>query len=59
MGLCGNSGNSSEPNIHFHLQNAEDMSIAVSSKCYFGQIRVNGVLKSDYSPVKGEKIEGF
>ncbi len=59
LGLCGNSGNSSEPHIHFHLQNVEDMNIAVGAKCYFDKIKVNGVLKSDYSPVKGEKIEGF
>jgi hypothetical protein len=28
-----------------------------SAKCYFDQLKVNGVLKLDYSPVKGEKIE--
>ena len=56
LGLCGNSGNSSEPHLHFHLQNVEDMNIAVGAKCYFDQIKVNGLLKSDYSPVKGDKI---
>ena len=56
LGLCGNSGNSSEPHLHFHLQNVEDMNIAVGAKCYFDQIKVNGVLISDYSPVKGDKI---
>ncbi len=59
LGLCGNSGNSSEPHIHFHLQNVEDMNIAVGAKCYFEKIKVNGVLKSDYSPVKGEKIASY
>jgi murein DD-endopeptidase MepM/ murein hydrolase activator NlpD len=57
LGLCGNSGNSSEPHLHFHLQNVEDMTKATGAKCYFDQLKVNGVLKSDYSPVKGEKIE--
>lgn len=56
LGLCGNSGNSSEPHLHFHLQNVEDMTKATGAKCYFDQLKVNGVLKSDYSPVKGEKI---
>lgn len=58
LGLCGNSGNSSEPHLHFHLQNIEDMVKATGAKCFFDQIKVNGVLKSDYSPVKGDKIEG-
>ncbi len=56
LGLCGNSGNSSEPHLHFHLQNVEDMTKATGAKCYFDQLKVNGVLKSDYSPVKGDKI---
>lgn len=57
LGLCGNSGNSSEAHLHFHLQNVEDMTKATGAKCYFDILKVNGVLKSDYSPVKGEKIE--
>jgi murein DD-endopeptidase MepM/ murein hydrolase activator NlpD len=57
LGLCGNSGNSSEPHLHFHLQNVEDMNLAVGAKCYFEKIKVNGELKIDYSPIKGDKIE--
>jgi murein DD-endopeptidase MepM/ murein hydrolase activator NlpD len=56
LGLCGNSGNSSEAHLHFHLQNVEDMTKATGAKCYFDQLKVNGLLKSDYSPVKGDKI---
>ena len=56
LGLTGNSGNSSEPHLHFHLQNVEDMIKATGVKCFFDQLKVNGVLKSDYSPVKGDKI---
>ena len=56
LGLCGNSGNSSEPHLHFHLQNTEDMTKATGAKCFFDQLKVNGVFKSDYSPVKGDKI---
>lgn len=58
LGLCGNSGNSSEAHLHFHLQNVEDMIVATGAKCFFDQLKVNGVLKSDYSPVKGDKVEG-
>ncbi len=56
LGLCGNSGNSSEPHLHFHLQNVEDMTRATGVKAYFDTIKVNGTTRSDYSPVKGEQI---
>lgn len=56
LGQCGNSGNSSEAHIHFHIQNVEDMTIATGVKCYFDEIIVNGELKKDYSPIKNEKI---
>lgn len=56
LGLCGNSGNSSEPHLHFHIQNVEDINIATGVKSYFDKILVNGELKTDYSPIKNEKI---
>ncbi|MCW3073391.1 MAG: peptidase [Flaviaesturariibacter sp.] len=58
LGLCGNSGNSSEPHLHFHIQDAEDMTKAVGVKCYFEALKVNGVEKQDYSPVQGEVVSG-
>jgi len=57
LGLCGNSGNSSEPHLHFHVQNVEDMYMATGAKAYFEKIIVNGELRSDYSPVKGEVVQ--
>ena len=57
LGLCGNSGNSSEAHLHFHIQNVENMNKATGAKCYFDEIIVNGELKKDYSPIKGEKIK--
>ncbi len=56
LGLCGNSGNSSEAHLHFHIQNIEDMTQATGVKCYFEKIVVNGNEKSDYSPIQNEKI---
>ena len=56
LGLCGNSGNSSEPHLHFHIQNVENIIYATGVKCYFDEIIVNGELMTDYSPIKDEKI---
>lgn len=57
LGVCGNSGNSSEAHLHFHIQNVENMNIATGAKCFFDEIIVNGELKQDYSPIRGEKIQ--
>ena len=35
LGLCGNSGNITEPHLHFHIQNVEDMNIATGAKSLF------------------------
>jgi murein DD-endopeptidase MepM/ murein hydrolase activator NlpD len=57
LGLCGNSGNSSEPHLHFHIQNVENMNMATGIKCYFDKLVVNGELKTDYSPIQKDKIK--
>lgn len=59
LGLCGNSGNSSEAHLHYHIQNVENMNIATGIKCYFEKIVVNGEAKADYSPTKSEKISNL
>ncbi|WP_375561627.1 peptidoglycan DD-metalloendopeptidase family protein [Bernardetia sp. OM2101] len=57
LGLCGNSGNSSEPHLHFHIQNTETFNGATGIKCYFDKLIVDGKEKIDYSPVQNEVIE--
>lgn len=57
LGLCGNSGNSSEAHLHYHIQHIEDMNKATGIKCYFDKIYVNGELKTDYSPLRTEKVK--
>jgi Protein of unknown function (DUF3887)/Peptidase family M23 len=59
LGLCGNSGNSSEPHLHLSLQNVKDMNIATGAKLYFQKIKVNGEIKEDYLPVKNDNIQNI
>ena len=59
IGICGNSGNSSEPHLHFHIQNGDNLHTSTGVKCYFDKIVVNGIQKSDYSPVKGDKVHNL
>ncbi|RYY30433.1 MAG: DUF3887 domain-containing protein [Chitinophagaceae bacterium] len=56
LGLCGNSGNSSEPHLHFHIQNSENVLAGSGIKCFFNKLTVNGTVKQNYSPVRGENI---
>ena len=60
IGLCGNSGNSSEPHLHYHLQNTPIIRDGTGIKCYFQKLTlINGgqkELKTNYSPIKGQII---
>ena len=60
VGRCGNSGNSSEPHIHFHLQNVPRIEEATSIKCFFRDVRLtddDGTRDvEDCSPVKGDVV---
>jgi len=60
IGLCGNSGNSSNPHLHYHLQNTPITQDATGIKCYFQKVIVTKdgkkEVKTKYSPVKGEIV---
>jgi hypothetical protein len=62
IGLCGNSGNSSEPHLHYHLQNTPIIQDGTGIKCYFQEVMLleNGrkQSKTDYSPIKGKIVVG-
>ena len=60
LGLCGNSGNSSEPHLHYHLQNSPIIQDATGIKCFFENVSVeqkgSKLKKPSYSPIKGDLV---
>lgn len=61
LGLCGNSGNSTEPHLHYHLQNASVFQFATGIKVYFEKVKLKGhpnqkLMPNEYSPEKGDRI---
>ncbi len=59
LGKCGNSGNSSEPHLHYHLQHSAIFQDALGIKCVFDKVQLarDGTTKANYSPVKGDIID--
>lgn len=57
MGLCGNTGNTSEPHIHFNLQDNKLMHRAKALPAQFGRILVDGELKTDCEPERGQMVQ--
>lgn len=56
LGLCGNSGNSTEPHLHYQTINTADLLGATGAWTYFDDIKVNGKIMQDYMPTRGDKI---
>lgn len=60
LGRCGNSGNSSEPHLHYHLMNTTTIQDATGIKCFFDKVVLTEdgeeSLKEDYSPIKGDRV---
>ncbi|HXV13266.1 MAG TPA: M23 family metallopeptidase [Candidatus Krumholzibacteria bacterium] len=56
LGLCGNSGNTSEPHIHYHLQDGPDLKTAEGLPAPFTDLIVNGkpVVKAELT--KGQSV---
>lgn len=61
IGKCGNSGNSTEPHLHYHLQHSPVIQDGLGIKCYFDNVKVRSsgeaATKDGYSPVKGDHVQ--
>ncbi|WP_158057005.1 M23 family metallopeptidase [Halorussus halophilus] len=42
IGRCGNSGNSTEPHLHFHVQDRPNFFLGMGLPVYFGDVRTSG-----------------
>lgn len=56
LGECGNSGNSSEPHLHYHLQTGPTFGEGVGLPAYFNDYRANGEYVDRGEPVRGQAI---
>lgn len=58
LALCGNSGNSTEPHLHMHVQSGVSMGQSVAMRIVFPSITVDGIQRENYSPKRGDVISG-
>ena len=57
IGRCGNSGNTSEPHLHFHLQTSATLGAGVGLPAQFRSYRADGNTVAVGEPVRGQTIE--
>jgi len=56
LGLCGNSGNSSEAHLHYHLQNTNEWHNGEGLPAQFNAYIANGHLVEKGEPIRGQII---
>lgn len=59
LGLCGNTGNTSEPHIHYQLQNNALPHKATGLPAQFKRIKVDGGVKENFEPERFQKVENI
>ena len=57
LGKCGNSGNTSEPHLHYHLQNGPEMPEAEGLPAFFNGLVVDGSPVERAEIVKGQRAK--
>jgi len=56
LGRCGNSGNTSEPHIHYHLQNQADIRVADGLPAQFEHLIIDGSRLDRSEIVRGQRV---
>ena len=56
LGRCGNSGNTSEPHLHYHLQNGPTMAEADGLPARFHELMVDGKPADRVELLKGQRV---
>ncbi len=56
LGRCGNSGNTSEPHLHFHLQDAPTIGSGEGLPAFFNDYVADGAAIDRGEPVKGQTV---
>ncbi|WP_119299775.1 M23 family metallopeptidase [Dongia deserti] len=56
LGKCGNSGNSSEPHLHFHLQTTPDLRAGEGLPAFFENYRADGKMVGRGEPIQGQVV---
>jgi len=56
LGRCGNSGNSSEPHVHLHVQDGPDLNQALGLWAAFEGVSVDGVRVDRAIPTRGQYV---
>jgi hypothetical protein len=56
LGLCGNSGNSSQPHVHYHLQTGKRFGEGLGLPAFFNGYQANGVPVARGEPQRGQVV---
>lgn len=59
LALCGNSGNTSEPHIHYHLQDNPNMYKASGLPVQFRKVMVDGEIKENIELERDQKVSNL
>lgn len=56
IGSCGNSGNTSEPHLHMHIQTEPALGQGTGRPAHFARYRADGAVIGDAAPLRGQTI---